>query len=86
MNDIYIRAAKTFIQAFFGVFVPELCVFLQSDFPLDVNAAAMVFSSMLCASLAAGISAVWNYLETVLGNSVQKKCIQDEPFLGEFDE
>lgn len=63
MNDIALRAVKTFIQCFFGVFIPELCIFLRQDFPIDVSAPAMIFAPMFCASLAAGLSGAWNFLE-----------------------
>lgn len=64
MNDIALRAFKTFIQSFFGVLIPELCIFLRQDFPIDVSAPAMIFAPMFCASLAAGLSGAWNFLES----------------------
>lgn len=64
MNDIALRAIKTFIQAFFGVFIPELCIVLREDFPVDMSGAAIVFAPMFCAALAAGISATWNFIES----------------------
>lgn len=63
MNDISSRVLKTFVQAFFGVLIPELCVILNGV-PLDFAPAAFV--PMLCASVAAGLSAAWNLLEKYL--------------------
>lgn len=39
MKDWMIRAIKTFVQAFFGVLVPELCVVLNGGFPESLPAA-----------------------------------------------
>jgi hypothetical protein len=44
-NDVVVRAAKTFVQAF-------LAVFLVSDNPVN--------KEVLIAAVAAGVSAVWN--------------------------
>lgn len=65
MNDILLRAFKTFVQAFFGVLIPELCVILSGSLPEDIQAFWIYLSPVLCAALAAGISAAWNYIESL---------------------
>ena len=61
-KDIAIRAAKTFVQAFGGVFIPALVIYLQDGFPFEVEAAWLALAPTLTAALAAAIAAVWNYL------------------------
>ena len=62
-NNVLERAVKTFIFAFLGVLVPEVCVLLTGS-PSDIVAAyPVVVVSIICAALAAGLSATWNYLE-----------------------
>lgn len=61
MKDIVIRAVKTFVQAFFGVFIPEICVILQNpELPVDLTGWKALIIPLACSALAAGISAVWN--------------------------
>ena len=60
MNDVLKRAIKTFVQAFFGVLVPEICVMLGGELPSSLEGWRMVIVPLLCSALAAGISAVWN--------------------------
>lgn len=62
MNDWMIRAVKTFVQAFFGVLIPEICVMLNGGFPESVNAAWVLLSPVVAAALSAAISAVWNVI------------------------
>ena len=62
MADWMIRAIKTFVQAFFGVLIPELCVLLSGGFPVDLPAAWAYISPVVAAALAAGISAAWNII------------------------
>ena len=66
MKDVAIRAAKTFVQAFFGVLIPEVCIVLNGGFPKDVKAVWMVLSPVIAASLSAGISAAWNTISVKL--------------------
>ena len=61
-RDIAIRAAKTFAQAFGGVLIPVLVVYLQDGFPADFDTAWIALAPTVAAALAAAISAVWNYL------------------------
>ena len=60
MNDILVRALKTFVQAFLGVFIPEICVILNGTLPVDVSAWKAILIPLGCSALAAGISAAWN--------------------------
>lgn len=60
--DWLIRAAKTFIQAFGGVLIPEICILLSGGFPADISAAWKIFSPILAAALSAAIAAVWNII------------------------
>lgn len=60
MKDWMIRAIKTFVQAFFGVLIPEVCVMLNGGFPESVSAAWKVLAPVVAAALSAAISAVWN--------------------------
>jgi len=71
MKDWQIRAIKTFVQAFFGVFVPALVAVLNNGFPESINAVWVILAPAISASLAAGIAAVWNYiLENKLNTEV----------------
>ncbi len=61
-KDIWTRAGKTFVQAFFGVLVPELCGLLQLGFPTDWPTLWAILAPVIAAALAAGISAAWNII------------------------
>lgn len=65
-KDTIVRTAKTFVQAFGGVFIPGLCIVLNQlstgGFPDDFNPWFWTtIAPMVCASLSAGICAAWNY-------------------------
>lgn len=60
MRDWMVRAMKTFVQAFFGVLMPELVLLLQGGFPESWSVAWGVLAPVVSAALAAAISAVWN--------------------------
>lgn len=60
MKDWMIRAIKTFVQAFFGVLIPELVAVLQHGWPESWAAAWAYLAPVVAAALAAAISAVWN--------------------------
>ena len=60
MKDWMVRAIKTFVQAFFGVLIPEVGVLLNGGFPESIEAAWLVLSPVVAAALSAAISAVWN--------------------------
>lgn len=62
MKDWQIRAIKTFVQAFFGVLVPELVAILQHGWPESWAAAWAYLAPVVTGALAAAISAVWNII------------------------
>ena len=66
MADWMIRAIKTFVQSFFGVLIPEVCILLNGGFPESVEAAWVVIAPVVAAALSAAISAVWNILNEKL--------------------
>ena len=57
-----IRAIKTFVQAFFGVLIPEIVVLLNGGFPESWVAAWAYLAPVVSAALAAAIAAVWNII------------------------
>ena len=62
LPDWAIRAIKTFIQAFGGVLIPELVMVLQGKLPATFSGWTAVMVPIVCAALAAGISAAWNII------------------------
>lgn len=64
--DWFIRTIKTFVQSFFGVLIPEICIILNGGFPSDVNALWKVLSPIVAAALSAAICAAWNILSEKL--------------------
>ena len=62
LKDWQIRALKTFAQAFGGVLVPELVMILNSGMPENWSVLWTVLAPVICAALAAGISAAWNVI------------------------
>lgn len=62
MKDWMIRAGKTFVQAFFGVLIPEAALLLKEGFPESGEALLPALLPVAAASLAAAISAVWNLI------------------------
>jgi len=62
MKDWMVRALKTFVQAFFGVLVPELVAILNGGFPESLGAMWGILAPFVAAALAAGIAAVWNII------------------------
>lgn len=62
MQDWIIRAIKTFVQAFFGVLIPEICAVLNGGFPTDWPTLWAYLAPVVAAALAAAISAVWNII------------------------
>lgn len=66
MPDWLIRTIKTFIQSFFGVLVPEICIMLNNGFPPDISSAWKVLAPVVAAALSAAICAVWNIINEKL--------------------
>lgn len=60
MKDWTKRALKTFVQAFFGVVIPEVILILNQGFPESWSALWATLAPFISAGLAAGISAGWN--------------------------
>lgn len=60
MKDWMIRAIKTFVQAFFGVLVPEVAAILSHGWPESWSALWAYLAPVVAAALAGAISAVWN--------------------------
>ena len=59
--DWLVRSIKTFIQAFFGILIPETCAILQNpDLIQDIGKVKAILIPTVCSALAAGICAVWN--------------------------
>ena len=66
MADWLIRALKTFVQAFFGVLIPEVCVILNGGFPESIETIWVIFAPIVAAALSSGISAAWNIISEKL--------------------
>ena len=62
LKDWQVRAIKTFIQAFGGVLVPEVVMILNSGVPESWSKTWALLAPVICAALAAGISAAWNII------------------------
>lgn len=60
MKDWVERTIKTFIQAFFGVLIPEVCAILNNGFPENWSVLWTALAPFVAAGLSAGICAVWN--------------------------
>lgn len=69
MRDWMIRALKTFVQAFFGVYIPALCALLSGGWPESLSAAWAVLAPAAAAGLSAAIAAVWNIVLERGGNA-----------------
>lgn len=70
MKDWMIRAIKTFVQAFFGVLIPEVCAVLSHGWPESWASVWAYLAPVVAAALAGAISAVWNIcLERLRGDS-----------------
>lgn len=60
-KDTLVRTGKTFIQAFFGVLIPEIVVVLNNVVSFEnIGKAWAYLFPFICSALAAGICAVWN--------------------------
>ena len=62
MADWLERTIKTFVQAFFGTLIPELCAVLNKGFPENWPAFWTVIAPFVAAAMAAGICAAWNII------------------------
>lgn len=68
MPDWLIRTVKTFVQSFFGVLIPEVCVMLNNGFPADLPAMWKILAPVVAAALSAAICAAWNIINERLNN------------------
>jgi hypothetical protein len=66
MPDWLIRTIKTFVQSFFGVLIPEVCIMLNNGFPADITTAWKVLAPVIAAALSAAICAAWNIIKEKL--------------------
>lgn len=62
INDIWSRAGKTAIQAFFGVLIPQIVLILSNVMDYDWTKWYVWALPIITGALAAGISAGWNAL------------------------
>lgn len=79
LPDWLIRALKTFVQAFFGVLIPSFASYIADGFPEDWNTLWMWLLPVICASLSAAISAVWNFLIEYHNSKIELPVEDDEP-------
>jgi len=56
MRDWMIRALKTFVQAFFGVYIPAVCALLSGGWPESLSAAWVLLTPAAAAGLSAAIN------------------------------
>ena len=66
MKDWQIRTIKTFVQAFFGTLIPEVCTILSGGFPESWSALWLALAPGVSAGLSAAICAVWNIINEKL--------------------
>ena len=66
MPDWLIRTVKTFIQSFFGVLIPEVCIILNGGFPATVDEVWKILAPVVAAALSAAICAAWNIISEEL--------------------
>lgn len=62
MPDWLNRTIKTFVQSFFGVLIPEVCVMLNNGLPADISTAWKILAPVVAAALSAAICAAWNII------------------------
>lgn len=67
IKDVGMRALKTFVQAFFGVLIPEVCVILSKVTEYDWSQWYVWMLPIVCGALSAGISAAWNGIINATG-------------------
>lgn len=72
IEDIWPRALKTFLQAFFGVLIPEVVALLNGAQLPEGNWWVAVVLPIICASLASGISAGWNTIQNYFAGKVEE--------------
>ena len=78
MKDWMIRAIKTFVQAFFGVLIPEFVVIIRDGSMMGWSRFWTLMVPVLCAALAAGISAAWNIIAEVLKKQEEENAESED--------
>lgn len=73
-----VRAIKTFVQAFFGVLIPEICVILNGGFPESWSKLWAILAPVVAAALSAAICAVWNIILEALKEEKPTYIIEGE--------
>lgn len=68
MKDWLVRTIKTFVQAFFGVLIPELAIVLNGGFPDSISTLWLALAPAVAAALSAGICAAWNIISERLSD------------------
>ena len=66
LKDWQERALKTFVQAFFGVLIPEVVVLLNNGLPSNIEGWKLALVPVICSAFASGISAAWNIIKEKL--------------------
>lgn len=67
IDNLWQRVFRTFVQAFFGIAVPELVAILNGGFDLKPGDTIWaIILPILVASLSAGISAAWGVIQNWL--------------------
>lgn len=62
ITDLWSRAGKTAVQAFFGVLIPQIVMILTNILDYDWSQWQIWALPIITGALAAGISAGWNAL------------------------
>lgn len=60
INDVGMRAFKTFVEAFLGVLIPQICLVLANVFEYDWSNFWSWGLPIITGALSAGFSAAWN--------------------------
>lgn len=71
ITDLWQRAGKTAVQAFFGVLIPQVVLILTNVLEYDWNNWVVWGLPIITGALAAGISAGWNALINKSGGDSQ---------------
>lgn len=72
IKDLGWRALKTFFQAFFAVLIPQVVLLLNTATEVDW-ASWSTYMPIICAALAAGLSAIQNALINVKAKDTEVK-------------
>lgn len=73
IDDLWSRAGKTAVQAFFGVLVPEIVLILSNITEYDWTNWTVWALPIITGALAAAISAGWNALINASDSTKEKR-------------